>query len=71
VEPTELSEIAENDEVFRDLVVLLPRDPPLRKSGYENECINKRSFGNFLKLGVTGQLKLATTFPFQPFGENL
>jgi len=35
VEPAELSEVAENREVFRLPLELLPPRPPKRKSGFE------------------------------------
>ena len=40
LEPAELSEIAVDREVLRVILGLLPRNPPQRKSGHENEWMN-------------------------------
>jgi len=37
VKPGELSEIAFDHVTFRILLRILPRDPPQRKSGYEDD----------------------------------
>jgi len=47
VEPAELPEIADDHEVFRVLLGMLPPQPSLEKREHENECMIRTVKGFF------------------------